>query len=355
VLSDDEVLKAVQEDIERRGESLSVTQRGAAAITWHPLLEGQIVRCVESRAEEQRFHAGAGPRGLSDRPTYDTTIGRHPIPPPRDPSEHLTLKLVRQGSIDPRICECGNGEVGCPRCKGAGEIPCEPHRPCGECRNLDSCLRCAGTGSASGPTGPATSDTDNRVPCALCGARDAACAACKGHGKIPCTACQATGSRPCPDCDGDGTVRHQRCAGTGRTVTWTEGVVTRTPSTSEVKLPESGVPYIARHHVRDRGTWTQTDLADDGPLGDRLTKEFGTNLKTLLTPHDREVARHTTARYIRLARVVVAEHPHRVYFVFPSSGGPRVLALPSPRRTRQIAAIVLGVLALVALLVRFLA
>lgn len=103
-----------------------------------------------------------------------------------------------------------------------------------------------------------------RVPCGQCGALDAACAACRSRGRIQCFSCQATGSRSCPD--GDGTVQHRRCAGTGRTVTWTEGVITRTPSTGEVKLPAYGVPRLARQQVRERGTWTPTGLTDNDPL-----------------------------------------------------------------------------------------
>lgn len=352
MLSDNEVLKAVQKEIEGRGESLTATLPGAAAITWHPVLEGKIVRCVESRTEQERFHAG--PIDLSGRAVYNTTISRHHIPPPRDPSKQITMKLVRRGSVDDRTCDCGNGEVTCQRCKGSGDIPCEQYRPCNECLNSDSCSRCAGTGIPTGkPTGQTAQDTEGRVQCRQCGAQNAACSRCHGRGRLQCTTCQATGSRACPDCDRDGTVPHKRCAGTGRTVTWTEGVITRTPSTSEVKLPESGVFYFARQQVRERGAWTPTKLTDNDPLHDQLTKEFGPNLKTLLLPHQQEIARRATARYLRLARVTVAEHPHRVYFVFPTDTGPEVLVLPSQKRTWQITAVVLGVLVLIALVARF--
>ncbi|MFD5748940.1 hypothetical protein [Streptomyces sp. NPDC127033] len=136
-------------------------------------------------------------------------------------------------------------------------------------------------------------------------------------------------------------------------MTWTEGVITRTPSTIEVKLPESGVFYFARQQVRERGAWAATKLTDDDPLHDQLTREFGQSLQTLLLPHQQEIARHATARYTRLARVTVADHPHRVYFVFPAASGPDVLVLPSQQRTRQLAAILIGALVLLALIARF--
>ncbi|MFG2432555.1 hypothetical protein [Streptomyces sp. NPDC048590] len=145
---------------------------------------------------------------------------------------------------------------------------------------------------------------------------------------------------------------HKRCAGTGRTVTWTEGVIARTPSTSEVKLPESGVFYFARQQARERGAWAPTKLTDNDPLHEELTKEFGPTLQTLLLPHQHEIARRAAAKYMRIARITVTEHPHRVYFVFPTATGPYVLVLPSQKRTWQITAIVLGALAILALVVR---
>lgn len=106
--------------------------------------------------------------------------------------------------------------------------------------------------------------------------------------------------------------------------------------------------YLARQQVRERGAWAPAKLTDNDPLHDQLTKEFGPILKTLL-PHQQEIARRTTARYLRLARVTVAEHPHRVYFVFPTTTGPEVLVLPSQKRTWQLTAVVLGALAFLAL------
>ncbi|WNI20494.1 hypothetical protein [Streptomyces sp. ITFR-16] len=88
---------------------------------------------------------------------------------------------------------------------------------------------------------------------------------------------------------------------------------------------------------------------------DHVVGELTPVLRELLLPHDQEIAHHASLRYIRLARVVVPEHPRREYFVFPTSDGPHVLALPSQRRTRQITALVLGALVLAALIARLVA
>lgn len=114
---------------------------------------------------------------------------------------------------------------------------------------------------------------------------------------------------------------HEHRAGTGRTVEWTEGTITRIPRTNEVKLPEPGVLYWA------------TALADNDPLHARVQKDFGSALKPLLRPHNQEIARRTELRYVRFAKVAVDEHPHRIYYVFPALGRPKVVTWPSPRRT----------------------
>lgn len=353
MLSDDEVLDAVRRHIQGGRAEQSVARPDASALTWQPLLEGKIVRCIETRTEEERFHAG--PLDLSDRPVYKSTISRHHVPPPKDPSERSTLKLVRGGSVDDRVCDCGNGQVTCQRCTGKGGIPCEPSRPCTDCHHVDSCLRCSATGSR--PTRrPVEGTTEiGRVQCRQCGAHNAACPTCHGRGTLRCTTCRGTGSRACPDCGGDGTVWHRRCEGTGRTVTWTEGVITRKPRTHTVRLPESGVPCLARRRVRRHGTWTQTNLTGQVHVRDHVAGDLTPTLRALLLPHDQEIARHATLRYIRLARVAVPEHPHRIYFVFPAPEGPHVLVLPSRRRTRQITALMLGVLVLAALIARLIA
>ncbi|MFF8695552.1 hypothetical protein ACF08W_25455 [Streptomyces sp. NPDC015144] len=352
MLSDEEVLRAVRELTKGRGEEFPAALPGAAEITWYCLLEGEIVRCVESRTEKERFHAG--PLDLSGRPVFETTIDAHHVPPPQDPSQEKTFRLVRRGSVDDRSCDCGNGSVACPRCSGAGDLRCEPRTPCTGCKGNDSCLRCDGTGKRSGaPEDRAAREQDERVTCRLCGALGAACGVCRGRGAVECPTCRGAGLRACPDCDRAGTVPHRRCEGKGRTVTWTEGVITRRPDTDKVRLPEFGVPYLARQSAREKGAWVRTDLTDDKPLPDRQAKLLGRELRPKLVKRDQEIARRADLRYLPLARVVVTAQPHRVYYVVPTARAPHVLLLPSRRRSWQIAAVACGALALLFLAVRF--
>lgn len=354
MLDDRDVLAAVQRCIEKRGESVHVTLPGAAHVTWRPLLEGTIVRCIETRAEDQLLHRG--PIDLSKRPVYDTTIHQHKIPAPKNPSDATAFKLVRQGSVDDRPCDCGNGKVACQRCKGRGDLPCDASTTCAECRGLDCCLRCEGTGHRTRKTAHTQEqETVKRVTCKQCGAREAACAVCQGRGRLTCTTCQGAGTRTCPDCDRAGTVPHERCNGGGRIVTWTQGVITRRPHTEQIKLPSSGVPYVARQQARERGQWKKTHLTGNEALPDDLEREFGSTMQTRLLPQDQEIARQTDLRHLPLARVAVMLHPHRVYYVFPAFTELHVLVLPSQQRTWQIAAALLGALIVLAVVSRIIA
>ncbi|OKK05308.1 hypothetical protein AMK09_37830 [Streptomyces sp. CB02488] len=148
---------------------------------------------------------------------------------------------------------------------------------------------------------------------------------------------------------------HEHCAGTGRTVEWTEGTITRAPRTDEVRLPEPGVLYWARRLAEQHATWTPTTLTDNDPLRACVQKDFGSALKPHLRPHHQEIARRTELEYVRFAKVAVDEHPHRIYYVFPTLKGTTVVRCPSPRRTWQIAGIVASVLLLLVLINRFIA
>ncbi|MEV7957465.1 hypothetical protein [Streptomyces sp. NPDC088141] len=362
VLSDEGAFEAVQKLIREQGEpSVAGSLPEAASVTRHCLVEGTVVRCLETRTQEERFHAG--PLDLSGRPVFDTSIYGHSIPPPRDPSREYTLTLVQRDSVVDRSCDCGNGDVACQRCKGSGDLPCETHMPCDTCRGVDSCLRCNGTGRrtnpptepAERPPGPVEREADGRDICKVCGALDAACKTCRGRGRRNCTTCRGEGIRTCPDCSRAGTVPHQRCAGTGRTVTWTEGTITREPHTDDVKLPRFGVSCVAWHVARERGAWSETDLTSEKPLPDREARRLESSLRPRLAEHDGEIARHVDLKYLPVARVAVAAHPHRVYYVIPTPKAPYVLQLPSPKRVGQIAAVVCGALVVLAVVLRLFA
>ncbi|MGW4507274.1 hypothetical protein ACWENO_21845 [Streptomyces sp. NPDC004436] len=354
MLGDDEVLKAVQSRIESRGKPLAGPLPGASTITWHSLLKGQIVRSIESRSEKKRLHRG--PLDLSDRPVYET-LGDHRVPPPRDPAKPYSRKLVRRGSIDDRLCACGNGVVRCRRCEGEGTVRCAPRQRCHSCRDTTCCLLCGGDGRSAlkpagkqaGPPAHTAADTADRGRCMECGEPGVACVTCRGRGRVTCPTCQGEGSKPCPDCAQDGTVTHTHCAGTGRTVEWTEGVITRTPSTEEVGLPESGPLSWARKLADQHAAWTPTTLADDDPERARVEKDFGATLQPLLRTHDQEIARRTELSYVRFAKVAVHEHAHRIYYVFPTHGRPTVVGRPSPKRLWQIAGIAALVIVLLTL------
>ncbi|MFC8895992.1 CCHC-type zinc finger protein [Streptomyces cinereoruber] len=351
MLSDEDVLAAVRRRVEERGGAGRVPP-GGADITRHLLIEGRVLRCVETRTEEERFHQGA--IDLSDRPVYGSDLDSYRIPPPEDPASETTLRLVRRGSVDDRSCDCGNGVVACERCKGRGELPCVPAEACGGCQGVAACLWCDGTGHRSRRTygrlntGPQT--RAGRVTCGRCGTANAACADCRGRGRNTCARCGGSGSRACPDCGRAGTVPHRRCGGTARIVTWTEGVVTRSPLVVKVKISSPDLPYGAWKSARDHGAWT--DVRVVGPrstLARDTAGDVAAALEPWLVPHEGEVSRRVALRHLSLARVTLASDPHRVFFVVPGRDGPHVAAWPSGGRVRLIAAVALA--ALVALVV----
>ncbi|MEV7383287.1 hypothetical protein [Streptomyces lydicus] len=137
-------------------------------------------------------------------------------------------------------------------------------------------------------------------------------------------------------------------------MTWTEGIISRQPRTEEIKWPESGLPYMARQHAREYGNWHKTFLTHNDPIPAALEDDFKALLKPRLKPRDGEIAREADLRYLPLARVVVPEHRHRIYYVYPGKSKPQVFILPSSQRTWQIAGAALAVLTALYLLSRLL-
>ncbi|WP_411077116.1 hypothetical protein [Streptomyces sp. cmx-10-25] len=357
MLSDEDVLAAVRRRLQECGKAGRALPEGAD-ITRHLLLAGKILRCVETRTEKERFHQGF--IDLSDRPVYASGLQWHRIPPPEDPTIGTTLRLVRRGSVEDRTCDCGNGLVACERCKGDGELPCAPARACGECHGIAACLWCDGTGRRSHRSHDrGTADhagREGRVTCGRCGTREAACAGCGGRGRTTCTRCGGSGSRACPDCDRAGTVPHRRCSGTARTVTWTEGVVTRRPVVEKVAVSSPALPYGAWRSARGHGDWTDVRVVGRrDSLARDVDREVAGILEPLLLPREGEVSRRITLRHLSLARVTLASHPHRVFFVVPAPDGPRVAVWPSGKRVRLIAAVASAALLALAVVYRLLA
>ncbi|WP_432590497.1 hypothetical protein ABVG11_37745 [Streptomyces sp. HD1123-B1] len=350
MLNDKDVLEAVRRRLEERGDGMKLGLPDTAKVTWHPLLEGRIVRCIETRTQDERLHYGS--IDLSDRPEYDT-LSRYRLAPPKNLTKTQKVTLVQRGSVTERSCDdCSNGKKPCPRCQGRGDLPCEASTTCADCRGIDSCLRCEGTGDRIRNAPDGQQPVGEREVCRRCGALDAACPTCRGRGRATCTTCEGRGIRDCPDCDRAGTVPHQSCKGTGRTVTWTEATISRKPMIVPVKQPKAGVPYPARELARESGKWHALRLTHKDTLPENLADEFRNLAQPYLAPHEGEIGREATFKHLRLARVEVPQHPHRVYYVFPTDTSPQVLVLPSQQRTWQIAAAALGALLVLFLLLR---
>ncbi|MEU0739869.1 hypothetical protein [Streptomyces sp. NPDC006134] len=320
-------------------------------ITWFSLLEGETVRCIESRKEAPQEHYGS--IDLSSRPVYDD-LGNYHVAPPKSPEEKLTLKLVRRGTVVDESCSCSNGKVPCPRCSGRGDLPCEESVICPACRGVDSCLRCDGTGTKIRKLPEDRGPVDERTLCRRCGERDAACTTCHGRGRVTCSQCGGRGQRSCPDCNRAGTQDHEKCRGAGRIVTWTEGTISRTPKKDTVRKPEAGMPDRVRKAAHESGHWYTMHLNDDQPVPADATSEFRRAVQPYLSPVKGEIAWQATFKHLKLARAVAPQHPHRVYYVIPTAGSPRVVILPSQRRLWQIAAVVLGALVALITLLRLL-
>ncbi len=309
------------------------------------------MRCIETREESQQEHYGS--IDLSNRPVYDV-LSKYHVAPPKSPEERLTLKLVRRGTRADKSCSCSNGKVPCPRCSGRGDLPCEELMICPACRGVDSCLRCDGTGNKIRQLPEDRSPVDERGLCRRCGERDAACATCHGRRRVTCSQCGGRGQRSCPDCNHTGTQDHTECRGAGRIVTWTEGTISRAPKKDTVREPETGVPNRVRKAARESGHWHPMHLNDDHPVPADVTSEFRRAVQPYLTPAKGEIARQATFKHLKLARAVAPQHPHRVYYVVPTTSSPRVVVLSSPQRLRRIAAVVLGALVVLITLVRLL-
>ncbi|WP_433890383.1 hypothetical protein [Streptomyces sp. CA-111067] len=348
MLSEQDVRAAVQRHLDGRPGAAEVGLAGPAALTWCPLLEGTTERLIETRTESRQTQDGAvdlAKHPVSKLPVYEV-LDDYGLDAPVHPFAATTVKLLKQDSLNDRLCPCGNGRVTCSRCQGQGHVPCEVTMSCTGCRGLDPCVRCQGTGkrrkyATARPGGV-------RTTCRECGAEGAACAECQGKGRIGCTDCGGRGRRDCPDCKRTGTVVHPQCKGTGGSVTWTQGVIARRVHKARIRLPANGVPLAARLLARDAGRWQKITVSRDEKLPEDLADQFP-DLPPRLNRRPGELARHTALRHLPLARITVPQQPNWVYYVFPGEHAPHVRALPSRQRTWQFGGAALAVLALVVL------
>ncbi|MDN3061278.1 hypothetical protein PH213_43700 [Streptomyces sp. SRF1] len=105
------VLEAVRRRIEERGEASKLGLPDTAKITWHPLLEGETVRSIESRTQRERN------RGTASRPQSAGADGHAQCWP------HRMIRVTQPGYSGPDQAFCGTylTDALCPT--AGGRIP----------------------------------------------------------------------------------------------------------------------------------------------------------------------------------------------------------------------------------------
>ncbi|MET9059985.1 hypothetical protein ABZX99_19435 [Streptomyces antibioticus] len=346
--SREEILKAVERHIARRGGGVHVTAAGAADFSWQSLFDCQVLRSIERREETSRKEKGrrAGP---ARQPTY-TDLDAYTVPPPAHPGLAKRYELVREGSLDELECpDCEDGRKDCATCEGRGGRDCPRDVECAVCHGgPDTCWECDGTGhprsrrarAAAAPR-PDAAEVE-RATCSRCRRPDVACPSCRGRRQTTCAVCSGTGLAPCADCKGARRVRDEACGGTGRFTVWTQGVITHTPDREETKV---SAPAFLRVRTDQ---WNHRTLRDVGAeLPDFLDDEHRKLAAPLLAVKDGEILRRVTLRHLPLARVALRADPDRVYYAYPGPGGIVVHRRPSKERVTALVWAALTVVALV--------
>lgn len=87
------------------------------------------------------------------------------------------------------------------------------------------------------------------------------------------------------------------------------------------------MPDRVRKAAHESGHWHTMRLNDDQPVPVDATSEFRRAVEPYLAPGKGEIARQATFKYLKLARAVTPQHPHRVllrhsYDPFTQSGHP---------------------------------
>ncbi|MCX4762367.1 hypothetical protein OG562_15555 [Streptomyces sp. NBC_01275] len=354
VPSDEEILQAVERFLSRRGVPVSrLADPGAAAVSWQSVLECRIVRSIERREERRIRVEGrrSGKRGVASGPTY-TDLATHSVAPPADPATPHQVTLLREGSLTETECgDCAAGKQDCERCDGRGGHTCRRHVECDVCHGgPDACWECDGTGHPRTHrvrrTAPRPEDARERAECRRCKRPEVACPKCLGERQLPCPTCAGSGRVTCDACRGAKRLRHGECAGTGWFTEWTQGVVTHTPHTDELRT--AAYPFLTRLR---KGQWhyaTLTAATDDLP--DFLEDAHRKQLTPVLAVKKQEVRRRVDLRYLPVARVVITGEPDSVYYAYPGHTAVKVLHRPSKDRVTALAWCVAAVIALVAVL-----
>ncbi|MEU1617258.1 hypothetical protein ABZ479_08105 [Streptomyces sp. NPDC005722] len=355
--SDDEMLQALARHLSAAGGAVRPEASAGADLSWHSVLDCRIRRTTETRKETARTEKGR--KDLSALATYTHLAGHRPGPP----AEHGSLRrieLVREGSVRHNTCECGNGAWVCKRCEGRGRLPCDPTTACPDCRGLESCAECDGTGRPR----PRTKDRDQgraaqatasgtvprRVRCAKCRRPDAACPTCAGRARTKCPQCSGSGLVDCPTCKGDGTVAHEACGGSGVVTTWVGGVIEQRSHEELVRRPRRRPPFPVRRRTARLGRWRKAVLTGDDPLPGDLDAAHAEALAPYLSVRAGEAHRRIVLRHLPLARITVPTDPDRVHYAFPGADGVEVLTLPSRRRVAYGLVIAAAVLVVAVLL-----
>ncbi|WP_050502376.1 hypothetical protein [Streptomyces monomycini] len=97
-----------------------------------------------------------------------------------------------------------------------------------------------------------------------------------------------------------------------------------------------------RHLAKETGSWRTATLTPGDPLPHDLLVAHRNALASRLAEAPGEVARCAHLRYLPVVRGTVPDDPHRVFYAFPEQDGPKVVAVPSPRRVAQAAIVILG-------------
>lgn len=360
-LPDADLLKALAPYLAGRGNTVARPGR-LRDVTRRQLVRCEVVRFTERRSETQR--TAFGTEDLSALPLYEGALADHPLPVPEEPG---TITLLRAHSHRLVPCPCDNGAQQCAGCSGSGrhECACRNEPPaCDVCLDIAPCTECEKNGgrrpraakARPAANAPGTTAPDaGRVGCAVCGASGAACPNCSGRGRVRCPHCAGRGHQTCGRCSGQGVRTHDVCGGEGSLTHWVEGTITYAHERASLALPSPDWPDKVRDRLTAGARWRPHDVPAGGKVPAGVDGRHRAALAAHLEPGPTELSRRVTVETCPLARVKVADDPHRVYHVFPGGRSLEVVTSMSnglKQRLFAAGAVIVIVLALVLSLTR---